>query len=255
MNNIFYTYELCSSITPWLPFYIGKGKEKRMYRHQYDALKGKCKNKHLQNKILKILKEGNTICYHKFNDNVSEEDAFKCEEIAIATFRSAGIKLCNMTDGGEGGIPNEKIRNKMIKNHANRNGKNNGMFGKIPWNKNKHLSKAHSENLSKSLKGKVPWNKNKRGIYSEETLNKIRTWRKTQIITENHKRNNSISQKLRWKNMSIEKRKQIGEKISKTNTGKPGKNKGKILGPQLKETKEKISNSLKLYWKNKKENK
>jgi len=85
-------------------------------------------------------------------------------------------------------------------------GKNNPMYGKTPWNKDKtgvysvetlkkirqprhtkgktyeeiygkekaiELKKLRSKHFSKIRKGKTPWNKDKTGIYSDETLKKI----------------------------------------------------------------------------------
>ena len=72
MNN-YYTYELCSSETPTIPFYIGKGKGKRIHEHEKKALKEKHNNKHLQNKILKIWKDGNTIIKRKIIESIPAE--------------------------------------------------------------------------------------------------------------------------------------------------------------------------------------
>jgi len=60
--NEYYTYELCSSKTPTIPFYIGKGKGNRLNHHERRILKKyRFKNNYLKNKISKIIKEGNTI--------------------------------------------------------------------------------------------------------------------------------------------------------------------------------------------------
>lgn len=42
----------------------------------------------------------------------------------------------------------------------------------------------HNEETKAKLKGRVPWNKDKTGIYSEETLQKIKTARKKQTFSE-----------------------------------------------------------------------
>ena len=101
--NVFYTYELCSSETPHLPFYIGKGKKiSRMYSHEKSALKRNHINKHLQNKILKIKRNNYQIVYRKIAENISEQDAFTIEKDMIDFNKSLGFNLCNYTEGGEG---------------------------------------------------------------------------------------------------------------------------------------------------------
>ncbi len=165
MNN-FYTYELCSSASPWLPFYVGKGFGNRMYVHKSKALKGTHYNKYLQNKILKILKEGNNIYYHKFNDNVSERIAFEVEKVAIETFRSIGVKLCNLTDGGEGLSGYKHTKKEIQKMSKNNKGKHTG---------------PRSEEIKQKLRGKnnarygkPAWNKGLKIQYSKETIRKIK---------------------------------------------------------------------------------
>jgi hypothetical protein len=217
MNN-FYTYELCSSETPWLPFYIGKGCGNRMHVHEYNALKDKCRNKHLQKRILRILNEGNKIYYHKFNDNVSEEDALKCEEIAIATFRSAGIHLCNMTNGGGNCILNEEARQKISK--ANK--------GKI--------SKLRGRTLSDETKKKISLAKCGH-LVSLETRQKISKAKSGCIgIPCSNETKLLLSKLHKGKTVSSETRR----KISLSNIGKasPFKNKRHTL-----QSKEKISKS------------
>jgi hypothetical protein len=223
--NNYYVYELCSSATPWLPFYIGKGKGNRMYIHKRTALKGNHKNKHLQRKILKILKEGNDIYYHKFNDNVSEEDAFSCEITAIATFRGAKIKLCNHTSGGDGlKNPSKEVRKK----------------------------------ISEGGKGRIPWHKGKTGVYSEKRLNEISLQRKGCItsietrekISKGNKGKHAGPNTVEWINkLKIAKRPPVTDE-SRKNRSINGK--GKHLGPFSKEHKENLSKAIKIWWSNKK---
>ena len=200
MNN-FYTYELCSSEFPNLPFYIGKGKDRRMYKHEQNAKNYKCNNKHLQRKILKIKRNGYQIIYKKIAENVSEQDAFAIEKDIIAFNRNLGFKLCNHTDGGGNGSPDKITRYKMsksakghikskihckhlseslkkyIKTDEHRRHISESHIGIIPWNKNKPGSqiswnkgkkmpkgpntKEHNEKISKANKGQIPWNKGK----------------------------------------------------------------------------------------------
>jgi hypothetical protein len=163
-SNLFYTYELCSSATPTIPFYIGKGKGNRMQCHAKNALRNKCCNKYLQRKILKILKEGNDVICNKITNDCSEDFAFEIEKEMIAYCKSVGIKLCNHTDGGEGssGYKHTEETKKQLKTY-------------IPWCKGKKLGPKSEESKKKqsiSMKGKVSPNKGKHA--SEETVNKQR---------------------------------------------------------------------------------
>jgi hypothetical protein len=206
--NKYYTYELCSSENPYLPFYIGKGKEDRMYSHEKLALKGKCKNKYLYKKILKIKRNGYQVVYRKIGENLSEQDAFTIEKDMIAFNRSLGFKLCNHTNGGEGAsgyINSEETKNKKRESAKNRppvtkeTRKRQSIFqtGKIPWNKGiltgpqseetkKKISKGNKgvlkgpmsedtkKKLSMKLKGEISWRKGKKfGPLDEKIKNKI----------------------------------------------------------------------------------
>lgn len=53
-------------------------------------------------------------------------------------------------------------------------GKRNGMHGKISPMKGQTHTKETKEKISKKCKGRVPWNKGKIGVYSEESLKKMR---------------------------------------------------------------------------------
>ena len=98
--SIFYVYRLFVE-KDGFTIYIGKGKNKRMFKHKQLALKNKCDNKKLERKILKVLSEGGDIQCEKFFDNLTETEAHKLEK---ETIEKIGIEnLCNLAPGGYGG--------------------------------------------------------------------------------------------------------------------------------------------------------
>lgn len=113
MANVeFYTYIHRKADTGEV-FYVGKGKGYRCHDQNN-------RNKHWANIVKK----------HGFSIEIagrfaSEKDAFDHERMLIAGFRADGIKLANMTDGGQ------------------------GMAGRV-------LTPEHREKLSKALKGRSP---------------------------------------------------------------------------------------------------
>lgn len=89
-----------------LPFYVGKGKDDRMYDHEKSVLNNKFPNgnKFLYNKIKKLLKENKIIVYKKIIENVNELEALNVEICEIKKYGRKDNKtgyLCNLTDGGE----------------------------------------------------------------------------------------------------------------------------------------------------------
>lgn len=109
-KNIYYVYALVSSLDN-KPFYIGKGKGRRMNCHlefyfrceklskeEFNSKKRINKKKFY--KIRKILKNGGYIIYKKIISNLSDEKALRVEKNII---KIIGLKnLCNLTNGGEG---------------------------------------------------------------------------------------------------------------------------------------------------------
>ncbi len=111
-NEEFYTYIHRKADTGEV-FYVGKGKGYRCHDQNN-------RNKHWANIVKK----------HGFSVEIagrfaSEKDAFDHERMLIAGFRADGIKLANMTDGGQ------------------------GMAGRV-------LTPENREKLSKALKGRSP---------------------------------------------------------------------------------------------------
>ena len=116
-DSKFYCYFLINSLDDSI-FYVGKGKDDRMYDHLKLILNNKHYNKYLERKTLKILKNGGYIKYEKFFESENErecllEEKKKIEEIGM-------LNLCNLTEGGNGGDtwtknPNKELIIKKIK--------------------------------------------------------------------------------------------------------------------------------------------
>ena len=129
MSEEFYVYEHLRNDTNKI-FYVGKGKSDRCYKTVQ-------RNRHWQY----IVAKAGGFSVRKIVEDISEPLAFEIEIQRIEELKSLGIKLCNMTDGGEGtsGITrefSEKTKAKMKENHADVSGENNPM-----WNQ-KHTPEA-----------------------------------------------------------------------------------------------------------------
>ena len=150
VEMIYYTYAYLREDRT--PYYIGKGKGKRIHK------KGKTE--------IKPPKDKTRIIFLK--QNLTEEEAFKHEIYMIAVFGrkdlGTGI-LYNRTDGGDGiKNPSEKTRKKMSESHKGENHYNYGKSlseehkrklsvvqkGEKHYNYGKSLSEEHRKNISKS---------------------------------------------------------------------------------------------------------
>ena len=85
----YYTYQHRSADTNEI-FYVGKGKGNRLH------------DKHKRGRYWKHYVAKHGFIAEKLIDNVDEELAFLVEMEAIDIYRRRGIKLVNLTDGGEG---------------------------------------------------------------------------------------------------------------------------------------------------------
>jgi len=225
------------------PYYVGKGKNDR-------AFSRKGRNVHLP------LDENNIIFHSK---NLTEDEAFKIEKEVILQYgrknNNTGI-LRNLTDGGEGcsGMihredsreklrehrinetyqplsPSKEIRNKISeilqKGYAEQKYKPH-MLGKNHTEEHKQklsqkmsgrkLSEEHIKNMSIAFKGRK----------ISEAQKKAQSERqKGKKASEETKQKQTQSQKERWKKMSLDERKTIGDKISEKNRGRTISEKGK----------------------------
>jgi hypothetical protein len=140
------------------PYYIGKGKEDRIYSKQ---------------KNIKPPKDKSRVIYLK--QNLTEEEAFKHEIYMIDVFGrkdlGTGI-LHNRTDGGEGSsgcIPSEETKRKLSE-----------------VNKGKTLSEETRRKIGEASKGKT---------VSEETKRKMSDANKGHIVSEESRKKMSDAQK------------------------------------------------------------
>lgn len=162
------------------PFYIGKGKENRLYKHLNESeLKEDSTNKLKIYKIKKILKLGLKPIIIKLKYNLSENEALELEKLYIENIGRKQLKngpLLNATNGGDqppilygkdnpmyGKEVSEKTRKKLSEIMKGRFiGENNPMFGKKLLGKNNpmwgrkgdkspHYGKKRSDEIKKKI--------------------------------------------------------------------------------------------------------
>lgn len=96
MDREFYVYEHIRSDTGAV-FYVGKGRERRAWRIQE-------RNMRHRRVVAKLRKNGGDVSVSILADRLSEEFSFALEKKRIAYWRSVGIELANLTEGGEGSV-------------------------------------------------------------------------------------------------------------------------------------------------------
>jgi hypothetical protein len=120
MSELFYVYEHLRNDTNQI-FYVGKGK----------VGSGRSNITFGRNQYWKrVVKKANGFRVHKVVENVSELFAFQKEIERIAELKSAGIRLCNMTDGGDGASGYKHTEESLHKMSFSQLGEKGNMYGK-----------------------------------------------------------------------------------------------------------------------------
>lgn len=115
--NIYYVYVYYDS--NGAPFYVGYGKNNRMYDHLNEAKKNPTplSGQHKLNKIRKILREESEPDIEVVKSNLSKEEACKLEIELIAKFGRSDLglgPLTNMTKGGDGTVDwSDELKEKL----------------------------------------------------------------------------------------------------------------------------------------------
>ena len=200
---IYYTYAYLREDKT--PYYIGKGKGRRIY------LKGKSE--------VKPPKDKSRIIYLK--QNLTEEEAFRHEIYMIDVFGrkdlGTGI-LHNRTDGGDGTsgfVPSEETRIKLSEAIKGRIFSEEHKEKLSIIRKGINLSEDTRRKIGESGRGRTPWNKGK--TLSEETKRKISEAHTGKSLSEETKRKISEMNKGRNKPPLSEDTKR---KISEANKGR-----------------------------------
>ncbi len=213
----YYVYELIDPRNEKV-FYVGKGQQDRMYKHEKDVLAGRIPNNgtnvYLGRKIKKIVATDLKIKYKKVFITEAGWQAFSKE---IELIKEIGLEnLCNLTHGGEGGMHSPETKRKISENNVG--------------NKGRIFTAEHRRKMSESLKGRISPMKGKK--HSKESIRKMskamegNTHCRGRYCSPEHKQNLSISCKTAWKKKAINEGKRVP-----WNKGKAGyKKTKKIIG-------------------------
>jgi len=155
------------------PFYIGKGKGKRLFVHELDVLTGKEKNVLKRNRIQNIISSGKFVISCFLTENLSCKRALKLEVRfikQIGRIITGDGPLTNLTEGGEG-FDSEtcsRICKRSLEN------------GTHPFLSDKIRKMTSDRMLEKVSKNKHP--------FQDPAIRKLTTESTKDILTERNKR-------------------------------------------------------------------
>ena len=145
--NSYYVYVYKNPLKDNIPFYIGKGKDNRMFDHLLETI-DTTSNRRKYYTIQSIRNAGLEPVIEKIEENLSESSAYELEESLIEKYGRAGYDV--------GGILTNVCKNNQP-----------------PSPKGKTKSAEHRKKLSESHKGKIVSNETKEKI-SRITAERIR---------------------------------------------------------------------------------
>lgn len=269
----FYVYELVNSLDGKV-FYVGKGSNNRLNHHVRNARRRISEgNLRKMRKILSIEKLGGKVLAEKLIENLSEKDAFDMEELVIRRYRLEN--LTNLSYGGEGNAWTEESKEKLSKTKTgilrppevrknmslNRKGKclgdqnpskrletrikiSNALRGKLRSKEHcLHISEGNRGKI-RSLESRIKQSQSMKGIKkSEETKRKMGLSKRGHKYNLGRKHTPEAIEKMKY---AARKRNPVSEETKqKLHTINLGKH---LSG----ETKQKVSESLKLAWRKRK---
>ncbi len=227
LEKIFYTYIYLNPLKPgnfvyknlnfkYEPFYVGKGKGKRINHHYDLVLKNKQdKNRHKFNTINQIISENEKPIIKKYSNNLLETQAFKEEMFLINLIGRKDLNdgpLLNLTNGGDGASGHIwQIGRKLSQETKNKI--SNTLKKTSIWvTNNPSKTKEHQKMMSNLLKERT---------FSNESRKKMSESSKGINHSKETKRKIGKSTKQR---IEIYKTKEYRNKISKGNKGKKRNN-------------------------------
>jgi hypothetical protein len=137
-----------------VPFYVGKGKNKRSHDHLRQARRGKCRNKHLEHTIKQIWKAGHEVKIEVVQTFDHEIEAFLLERDKISKAKKKALA-------------NETIEQRQIKIQRHKDGASRVDYVTINQrnadNRQQNWSEERKAEYSKTLSAaaKRAWEKRK----------------------------------------------------------------------------------------------